>query len=391
MKAGVPSHRTGLIIRLNEIIRRFQQASGFGLRSYGKGVTQALSLHSLSLVCGEPHCTIERLIAVVNAPQPTVSRAVRQLESQGFIRCERSAADARYVQLIPTLLGRQHHAADNAALWKIYDKLVSSLTQEEREELYELQRRFADGLQAQQCDFTPDVHPMQRQVARITRGLQLLRTDMFRKFKISILGWNFLSQISLEQRTLHAKELCNRFNAPVNTVASVILALQRERLIQRVEDREDRRILRLAITSRGSGVLTRIRKLQLSQLEDGVQSLHDPELERLVVLSEKYLAEGATVSTEKVISPKVSIKAMHSSIDKRRVLTLLSAYGNSLEHLGKDTHIVGLFANDILVGGGVFRRSSSNEIATLAAHIPKHLSNPAMQNNFKEMVRELLH
>jgi DNA-binding MarR family transcriptional regulator len=281
--------RRASVKALNESIRAFQQASGFGLRSYGKGVTEALRLHLLAIVCGEPGCSIDRLVEALHIPQPTASRAVKQLQQERELRVERSHLDSRRTELFATAKGNLIHETHNKEMGEIYSRLLTALTDDERRELFYLQGKFADGLGAVNCTHTNNVHPMQRNVVRITRGLKLLRTDTFKEHSISILAWLFLRMIALQPGMLSGKDFCQIFNAGMTTVSSVLITLVKEQLVKRVRDETDTRIHKLEVTRKGRQLLEAITKEQEAMLFSATKILSDLELERLVELTQRYL------------------------------------------------------------------------------------------------------
>lgn len=376
--AAIATERVQLIERLNEVIRRFQQTSGFGLRAYGRGVTVALTTHALAVVCGEPGCSVKRVIQALSVPQPTLSRAIRQLHKGGLLTLKRPASDNRFWQLYPTPEGYRRHAASNASISKVYDELLASLTRSETEELYDLQKKFATGLGALDCDDTKDVHPMQRNVFRITRGLNLLRTDSFRRFGLSILGWHLLRQIAQEPAQLSAKDFVSRFEAPMNTVASVLSALHKAGLVKKRFDDNDKRITRLIPTDMGRQLLTKVARTQSAELSTATRSLTTQELERLVSLSERYLGSTSKRLVESELLPQLSVSLIDDVPNRRRVHALLKKNFCKGLSLNTDTEwVVGVFANGRLVGGAVYASNTESPVA-LAAHLPAQIATEQM-------------
>lgn len=65
------------------------------------------------------------------------------------------------------------------------------------------------------------------------------------------------------------------------TISSLVSGLERERLVGRTVDPEDRRVVRVAVTSRGKRILERARRLRLDHLTNRIQRLSKGELATL--------------------------------------------------------------------------------------------------------------
>jgi len=65
------------------------------------------------------------------------------------------------------------------------------------------------------------------------------------------------------------------------TISNLVSGLEREQLVRRTIDPEDRRIVRAAATSRGRRILERARRLRLDHLTSSLQRLSKTELATL--------------------------------------------------------------------------------------------------------------
>ncbi len=65
------------------------------------------------------------------------------------------------------------------------------------------------------------------------------------------------------------------------TISNLVGGIEREQLVQRTVDPEDRRIVRVAATSRGKRILERARRLRLDHLTDRMRRLSKAELATL--------------------------------------------------------------------------------------------------------------
>lgn len=307
------SERRALFGRLNEVVRRFQRVSGFGLRSYGKGVTRTVRDHTIAFIGCHPGCSEDSIVRALRAPQATISRTLRVLGAEGVITLERASKDRRHLSVSLSLLGAREYLGNLATTWRIYEDLIAVLRESERSELLDLQREFADLLGAEQLRGDNEMFAMQQRVLRITWGLDLMRADPLRGFNLSALSWNFLVIIAQHPKMVSARYLRDLFNAPKNTVASALRELETRGLIKSVVTKEDKRVKQITITTSGSDLLAQIRQSQVDHLTTRCQAMETSRLRRLVELSEAYLAPSESAPEESILAPRVALRALVST------------------------------------------------------------------------------
>jgi DNA-binding MarR family transcriptional regulator len=341
--------------RLHEVITNFQRASGFGLRAYGKGVTPALKSHTLTFLACEGIAREDALVRALRVPQPTVSRVLKQLEREGFIKTQRSLKDRRHLEVLWTDKGVREYLQLHASMWTLYEDMLLEFSVEEREELFNLQSQFADSLGAAPLAARDDVYEMHQRVVRITWGLNLLRSDQFRRFKISILSWHLLVNIVNQPDGITARRLCEIFRAPKNTLASALNPLHERGVIRALSSSIDKRNKLLFITPDGAELLRQISDDQISMLADALVCMELKPLQRLVELSEAYLSKAPKESTEALLSARLALRRLDTPKEMARARCILESDTKTFQQQqaaseGGEVVYVGLYRERTLAG-----------------------------------------
>jgi DNA-binding MarR family transcriptional regulator len=281
-----------IVVRLAECIRRFQQVNRFAVRNYGRKVSENLQGHIMLQVEAQTTTSVDQMVRALNVPQATLSRAIKFLLAEKLLVQRSNPRDRRVREISLTAGGRRYLDSWHARYNHMTDDLASRLTGPELLRLVSYQKRFSDGLGAEDHPFSVKVGPMRRQVIRITRGLELLRTDLFRPFGLSSLEWHLLAEIGASDSQCVARELCVTFGAPTNTVATAIKSLERSGFLTRIPDDDDARRRFLQVTRKGRGILRRVLNRQLQVLASATAEFSPEELREFVELSEKLFQIG---------------------------------------------------------------------------------------------------
>jgi DNA-binding MarR family transcriptional regulator len=122
-------------IRLHE---RIAAESGIALDRAGFWV--------LGRIADRAPLRLSELAQTMGLDPSTVSRHVRQLETQGFAQRETDPSDARAVMLAPTPAGRELIERGRMARRRMLEKVLAHWPSDDREQLARLLRRLADDL-----------------------------------------------------------------------------------------------------------------------------------------------------------------------------------------------------------------------------------------------------
>jgi DNA-binding MarR family transcriptional regulator len=302
--------RNRTLTELNDFIRRFQLASGFGLRSYGKGVSSVLRSHAIVEIAVSEIVSVKELSTILNIPQSTTSRVIAQLHKEQLVTIGTSTIDLRSTSIALSVKGKADFRDSAAEENQIYHNMLSRLSSEEQKQLLKLQKQFADALGAHSSRFPDLIHPMRKNVLRITRGLKLLRGDYFHEFSLSILAWHFLALINTKKAAISAKTFCELLQAPKNTVASVLNNLEDAKLISRSKSDIDSRKQNIEITSLGSKLLKDIEARQVSELSIALTLWPTEQIQMLTRLSGLLFIEANIAESEYIISPRITIRLL---------------------------------------------------------------------------------
>jgi DNA-binding MarR family transcriptional regulator len=92
-------------------------------------------------------------------------------------------------------------------------------------------------------------------------------------------------------------EIAERLGLSLPAVSRAVDGMFRKRLITRVEDEQDRRVRRIAITSKGERLVAKLVSLRLASLERFVSSLSDAQRRKLDVALDALLEREEISST----------------------------------------------------------------------------------------------
>ena len=102
----------------------------------------------LGRIADQAPLRLSELAQTMGLDPSTVSRHVRQLETQGFAEREPDPGDARAVMLTPTAAGREIVERARVARRQRLERVLAHWPDTDREELARLLRRLADDLTA---------------------------------------------------------------------------------------------------------------------------------------------------------------------------------------------------------------------------------------------------
>lgn len=95
----------------------------------------------------------------------------------------------------------------------------------------------------------------------------------------------------------HIGEIAERLGLSLPAMSRAADGLVRKRLITRVEDTDDRRVRRIAITSKGEQLVAKLVSLRLASLERFVSTLSAPQRRKLDAALEALLEREEIAST----------------------------------------------------------------------------------------------
>jgi DNA-binding MarR family transcriptional regulator len=92
------------------------------------------------------------------------------------------------------------------------------------------------------------------------------------------------------------RQVADRLEAPMSTATTIVDRLVKQGLIERSNDHEDRRIVRVGLTAQGRQLASHMRAEQLSGLDRMRGLLNESERSSFIVMIEKIAAGLSTVS-----------------------------------------------------------------------------------------------
>jgi len=102
-------------------------------------------LYMLELIANEDNITQKKLIYKLNREQTAVSRAIKKLFDNGYIKKEQSKFDLRSTVLIPTEKGTEVITKTEAIKLRVVRNFLRDLSAQESEQLIELLEKVYDA------------------------------------------------------------------------------------------------------------------------------------------------------------------------------------------------------------------------------------------------------
>ena len=115
--------------------------------------------------------------------------------------------------------------------------------------------------------------------------------------------------IIYRKQSVNMTEVAEYINAPLNTATGVINRLERKKLIQRMRDSEDKRIVKISLTEEGISYFNEEKKLIIRYFEALASRLTSEEEKAIYSIMEKFLVllrEG--IPKEQQVQQKKTVK-----------------------------------------------------------------------------------
>lgn len=148
----VPAAQAALGFSDDSLLSHWVKMAYFTMRREMENALGALGLtltqwRALGLLLHAPGTTHSDLVKTLEIEPPSVTSLVNGMERRGWVRQERSAADARVKRLFLTARGRRTIEAARAACGPVQQRMEDALGERDRESLKRLLRSVVDGLQ----------------------------------------------------------------------------------------------------------------------------------------------------------------------------------------------------------------------------------------------------
>jgi DNA-binding MarR family transcriptional regulator len=99
-------------------------------------------LTTLTLVHGNPDCTLRTLAQAVAVDPPAMNRIVNNLERKGLIARQKQESDARYTYFSISDLGQTVMQAASPPVLEVESQVLAALSPEERDALFRALRKL---------------------------------------------------------------------------------------------------------------------------------------------------------------------------------------------------------------------------------------------------------
>lgn len=142
---------------------------------------------------------------------------------------------------------------------------------------------------------SPEAIETALQFLRVAAKLNLGQEAKFNEFGLTSGRFGLLMLLRREpERALSPSELAKRTSVSRATMTQFIDALEKDGWVRRVDDPDDRRAMRVELTSKGDGLLKRVLPEHLKSLTHFSEALTRPERKQLLKLLEKVSESFST-------------------------------------------------------------------------------------------------
>lgn len=134
---------------------------------------------------------------------------------------------------------------------------------------------------SQTPDFTKDVTEIDRLIRLVSVVVKKRGRDILVNFDITPPQFNALLTLS-DHGSLTMGELCDHLYLACSTATDLIDRMERNGLIERQRDQNDRRVIRLKITDRGQEIITKVIEARYDYLNGVLKAVSTEEKEHIV-------------------------------------------------------------------------------------------------------------
>ena len=214
-----------------------------------------------------------------------VSRAAARLEQRRLLAKRAERLDLRRKGFAVTAHGKKMLAEIDREANQVLDDMSGSLSSDEVRALETLLNQVAEAFPLGAAAGRPVDHRLRPAIRTLTRGFGHLADTVFGVSEVSTFEWHVLSAIAESAGDLQAGGLAERFGSKSSSLSVLLTRLEKSGIIRRKAAASgDKRAKTLALSAKGSELLSRIASSAHAVLSDVTKGLSSGELQRLAIL-----------------------------------------------------------------------------------------------------------
>lgn len=306
-------------IALHSLFRMFQRRNRFISIARGSRLSLAEG-RALIEIGAAPGITPGELAENLNLTRPDLSKTVKKLEGQQFVRMTVSPDDRRSRFIFLRKKGHQALTHIDRAAEDSYQEIFAELTQAETLQLRDYFRALNDGFHARPTRNRPDEHPIRAELRRYTSAQGLMGSVTFSKDKINSLQWHMISEIANSREELTLSRLSQLLGVPGNTLSQSADMLQKRNLITRTRSELDARKNTLSLSAQGHKLYTQVVEQSALRFKQALSSMPQQNLDEFILLLGRTV--HVTIQQEElIVSPQIKLRRYRDSLERNTLRT----------------------------------------------------------------------
>ncbi len=369
-----------------DCIRQLQKRNRFVGQAYGfpLSLTEA---HLLIEISANKNLTTTALAELLGLERSSISRAIKGLNTRGFLDESAVTHDKRRRELALSAKGRSILEPFDARANANAEQFAAVLDPNELSRLTRYVCGLCNALGAKPSPLRAGELEMRRETRRMTRVFGILGQN-FLQSVISSTQWQILFEISSTPRGVTAAALCQSLSMQTATMSSQLKRLMCQGFLSRTQSSADRREYLLEIASKGRALLSKLAKQGETLIIDALRSESDESIRDFARLFSRYVSASAP-RVVKVLQEQVRVERVLDSAQKRGVRAyLLEELVKRKLHLeapevigGRGSELFGLYSGDTLSGVSEFQKINRGWECSCCL-ISEKLDSDTMRNDF---------
>jgi DNA-binding MarR family transcriptional regulator len=284
-------------LQLLECIRGLQQRNRF-IVTAGEAPLTLTESHLVVEIELAPGISPADLARKLMVQRSTVSRALKALGQRGLVQCKPHKSLKRGMHVWLAAKTKKLLPDWNAGADERLKKLFERLDKKQQQQLGKYIHLLSDGLAVPESAARTGHHPLRCPIRRMTRGVGILSDDFMRS-GVSSSAWQILESTA-EYEQVTTLELVNLLGVARSTMSLLLKRLERDGLLKRTTDNEDKRRTNFSLTAKGKKTLARVQAQAAERLDKAAGSLSAKEkndfLQLFSCMSRDSREEGQSTS-----------------------------------------------------------------------------------------------
>ena len=254
-----------------------------GQAGIGLSIAEGLLLHILQ---AEKDKSVKQLAELLALDRSWVSRLVSQLEARKFVTSQEGPEDKRSKIVLISSKGREALIALNGFRFQVMQRATLDLQPAQQSEFAVLLRKVADSLKAHRFIVTPQSHPIDAELARLSWVIGVMGEN-FLESGMGVAQFHIYETIANAQNSMMlASDVNDLLPFDMSTITRSIVNFEKQGLFIRKTAEHDRRSAYVSLSKKGEESWKTYQKNAVEIFKPSADALSAKELEKLLGLFE---------------------------------------------------------------------------------------------------------